>query len=105
MGRREGRGNREVVVCVCLGPYLGVGCEVVGEVWDEVHARLRSYGHAHSAEVGPGIGSHQWVPDTSHHLGQPDQSLGVLLVGQETVALHNGRLHIAELESGKTMMG
>ena len=87
-----------------MASYLGEGGEVVSEVWYEVHASLRSNGHAHSAEVGSGIGSHERVSNTSHHLGQPDQSLSVLLVGQETVALHDGRLHVAEVGSGNTLM-
>ena len=82
--------------------YLGEGGEVIGEVWHEVHAGLWRDGHAHTAEVRSGIAGHQRVSDAPHHLGQPDEGLRVLLVREEAVALHDGRLHIAELSEGES---
>lgn len=76
-------------------PYLAVSHEVVSEVRYEMHSRLRSYGHAHPTQVGPGIGCNQWVANTSNHLREADEGLCVLLVGEETIAFHDGCLHVA----------
>ena len=51
--------------------------------------------HAHPTEIGPGIGSHQGVPDPSYHLGEADERLRVLPVGKVAIALQDGRLHKA----------
>jgi len=47
-----------------------------------------------AAEVGPAVGSHHWISHTPDHVREPDESLRVLIDGQEAVALQNGDLHV-----------
>ena len=61
-----------------------------------MHAGLGGNGHSDTTEVGSGVACHERVSDPTDHLGESYEGLRVLLVGQETVAFHDGRLHIAE---------
>lgn len=56
---------------------------------------IRCDSHPHTTEVSSGITTDQRVSNPSHHSCQSDQSLRVLTVGQETVALEDGSLYIA----------
>ena len=47
------------------------------------------------AHVGSCIGAHQRISNTSDHLGEPNQCLRELLVGEKTIAAEDGSLHIA----------
>ena len=49
----------------------------------------------HPAHVSSCIGAHQRISNTADHLGEPDQCLRELLVGEKTIAAEDGGLHIA----------
>ena len=72
--------------------------EVVSEVRHEVGPCVGSYKQPHPAEIGSGVAGHQRVANATDHLGEANESLSELLVGQEAVALQNGRLNVAEQE-------
>ena len=52
--------------------------------------------HANPGEIGASIAGDQGVSNSPHQPGETQQSLGVLTVRQEAVALQDGRLHVAK---------
>ena len=87
------------ILTVCTSPpsptHLLHSAEVIGEVWHEMCPSVGSHEQPHSTEIGPGIAGHQRVTDAADHLGETNQSLSELLIGQKAVALQDGRLNIA----------
>ena len=78
--------------------HLLYSTEIVSEVRHEVGPCVGSYKQPHPAEIGSGVAGHERVADATDHLGEANESLSELLVGQETVALQNGCLNVAEQE-------
>ena len=54
--------------------------------------------HAHTTQIRTSIAGHQGVPNPTYHTSEADQGLRVLPVGEVTVALEDGRLHVESWE-------